>query len=278
MATAAMASTDWPQRLRDLVDRNATLELTPSDTDGPAVTWKLRLLGLDEQALVVEKPATAGDAVKLSPRMLLSGAVVDGTQRWTFDTQLIEQTLFDLNATNRIPALRLARPARAKGGQRRQSFRVGLHPDDAPDVKLWRLLDLASCLPAERHNDAQLRRRGGKITALTTADRPQLGPAFDATVVDLSAGGVALLLPRDIESILGDAAFFWLQLALPDGDVPLLGVIRPAQWRKEPAAPGRVRVGFCFTFDHNPEHAAVFGDQMSRLAAHYQRLMLQRRK
>lgn len=276
MATTTRTPPAWEQSLMRTVARNGAIELSPIQViSGEAPpTWRVRLLALEDGALIVERPCPGGEPLKVNPDTPLSAVILEDQNRWSFATRVIEPVMHHLNEHNRVVALRLTRPANAHSAQRRDYYRVDVAGMPTPPVQLWPLLDVASCVASEAHNDAVHRRRN--TPSPPAPPPPELGEGFDGLILDISGGGMALSVPQRIEPLLLEATPCWLCIALPDLPDPLLAVARAAHWRPEGVA--TFRAGFRFNFDHNPEHRRTVNDQMCRLAAHYQRLQLQRKR
>lgn len=276
MSTTTAIPQGWEQTLQQMLARNGTLELSPihlASCHTPP-TWRVRLLGIEDEALIVERPSHAGESIVIDGDTPLSAVFVDRQQRWSFATRVIDCVEHQLNDEQMVDAMRIHRPADAHSAQRRDFYRVDVAGMTTLPMQLWALSDLDSCVPCETHNDLVHRQRN--VASPPEPPPPQLGDRFDGLLMDISGGGMALLVPHHIEPLLRHETPFWLRITLPDLPDPLLAVAKAAHWRREAA--DALRVGFSFTFDHNPAHQRVVNDQICRLAAHYQRLQLQRKR
>ncbi|HNB60499.1 MAG TPA: hypothetical protein PK308_09295, partial [Phycisphaerales bacterium] len=75
----------WRDNLQKVVERGGSLELAiaspasggtaPSDSAGTDVVWRVKLLAMRHDALVVEQPAAFGSTFKLLPNIALIGAM-----------------------------------------------------------------------------------------------------------------------------------------------------------------------------------------------------------
>jgi c-di-GMP-binding flagellar brake protein YcgR len=117
----------WVAALERSEARNAPVELqrlAPDGRDEFAPMLKSRMLGLDQTQMVIEEPSGNVAAEMLQPGAPVMLYIVEGDDRWEFETHVLETTRFALNASVRVQALRLASPKSASKAQRRDFYRV----------------------------------------------------------------------------------------------------------------------------------------------------------
>jgi hypothetical protein len=236
----------------------------------------VRVFAVEPDGVIVERPWSITQEVEIRPGQVLDGLMVDGLRRWTF-TCRVEQTLrHALNEKKHVICLRLSRPVDVADGQRRDYFRVDTAGAELPAARLWHLMDHEGC--AEYEHYCRLRHRAcpAERDDIVQPPAPPIGDDFSTMVMDISAGGLGVLVKRDIEWLLPTAPLLWTKITLPDVEDPLFAVTRLAHWHEESAE--LIRLGLCFSFDHNPGYRGFFIEQLCRFSAEYQRQQLQRKR
>ncbi|MBI1368043.1 MAG: hypothetical protein GC162_05250 [Planctomycetes bacterium] len=283
---------EWEQVFRRIAARSGVIELsrrkTPDaceqmtihhEADGSHQvaninTWRVRAFDMDRAAIIVERPWSAKKSITIESDELLDVLMVEGQRRWTFQCVVLGQSMFALNASKKVIALRLSRPLKVHDGQRRDFFRVDTAGSPFPSVHLWHLMDIESCAEYQQYTMLRHRTPESQRQELKAPTEPPIGEDFAAMVMDVSGGGLGMLLPRTIEWLLPTAPLLWTKITLPDIEEPLFAVSRVAHWRDENAK--LIRVGVCFHFDHFPEYKPFLTDLLSHFTANHQRLQLQR--
>ncbi|QNN22128.1 hypothetical protein HED60_07535 [Planctomycetales bacterium ZRK34] len=241
-----------------------------------AHSWKVRVFAVEPDGIVVERPWSITQDVRFHAGMLLDGLMVDGLRRWTFTCRIQEVFRHALNERKQVICLRLSRPGDVQDGQRRNYFRVETVGAALPSAHLWHLLDHDGC--AEYEHYCRLRHRASpeERDEIIEPPSPCLGDDFPTKLMDVSAGGLGVLVKREMDWLLPTAPLLWTKIVLPDIEEPLFAVSRLAHWREESDV--YFRLGLCFNFDHNPSYRSFFVDQLCRFSAEFQRQQLQRKR
>ncbi len=282
---------DWEQLVDELEAHNGALGIGlpgafERDVDAPDENdenhpvnaprpWRVRLLARRHDQWIIERPPIVGRRTGgLIPGVTLIGVVIKGAKRWSFRTSILRSELFELNARNRVPALRLSPPRDIGNAQRRRFYRVSTIGGDVPPVNLWPLLEAQSCIAAENAN--QLRHLDESLLAgVDTHSPPVLGDGFVANMVDVSAGGAALTVARSHAKVFEKHDLFWMELMLATNDHPLVVAATPVHVRIDrPAA--SVNVGMSFTHEHHPDYRRFVQENLCRYVAWQQRRLLKR--
>ena len=84
----------WREQMHRLYERNGALEISVRPASGQAeqgadVVWRVRMLALSDDAIVVEQPAVFGEGVDIRPGVELIGAMTVGQNRWMFHTRVL---------------------------------------------------------------------------------------------------------------------------------------------------------------------------------------------
>jgi hypothetical protein len=288
------------------IDRNHHSRTDPSDgndTQGTSRTgldlvWRVRVLRLSAQEIIVEQPVTLGEPIRLEDGVALIGVISVGQNRWMFRTVNLGSCEFAEGGVRPTGAVRLRLPEVVERCQRRGFFRLGTAGLELPTVRLWPLLDPKSVVLAERTNEVRLHAeqngtlaapidgtstpnqtdsgRGGKITrnnalALTLDDvMPEVGPMFRATMMNIGGGGVGLLVEPGDTATVGRHKLFWMQIDLPPHfSTPLCVTGKVVHTHMESSQ--QLYVGMAFDFSFNAGHQRFIIDQVSRYIAMQQR-------
>lgn len=236
--------------------------------------WKVRLLKVHHGQWTVERPPIAGRHTGgLIPGVTLIGLAVKDAARWSFRTSILRSELHELNARRRVPALRLSPPRDIGTAQRRQFFRVST-VGASLTANLWPLQDVESCIAVE--DMTQLRLLDEPLAAgVLTMQPPQLGAGFHAGLVDISAGGAAVLVPREQAKVFERYGLFWMEMMLPTNHYPLVVAATPVHVRREAGA-GMYNVGLRFYHEHNQPYERFVQENICHYAAWEQRRQLHR--
>jgi len=210
----------WRQSLQKIYERGGGLEFAIKHDEDDGVkdlVWRVRLLRLSDDELVIEQPGAMGQSFRIGQGVKLVGIMAVGQNRWMFDTVVVGQTVNETRHGT-FPALRLAMPEGVERCLRRQSDRTSIAHLDLPMVECWKLLDPLSATPLEVANRLQveeLTRTGA--TAAGSDDLialPSVGPKFEARLANLGGGGVGLVVPKQSRSGIDSGKVFWLRLDL----------------------------------------------------------------
>lgn len=272
----------WRDSLDEIAHKGGGIELAierrqnpyARKADGPRIEpprdllWRVRLLEIDAQALVVESPGTMGTTLRLDPGTPLIGVMAIGQTRWMFHSKVLE-------AAQPRPAgrLRIAMPEHVERCTRRAQQRTSTAELTLPDVHGWHLRDPQTAPPAEeacRARIAEFALRGPTHDAPLDepgAIRPDLGAGYRAKLANIGGGGVGLMVDREERGSVEGARLYWLQLDLrPIVPVPLGLTARLAHSHID--ALQNLYAGMAFEFTFNPAHKDFVVAQIRRYADH----------
>jgi hypothetical protein len=220
----------WRDCLWQVYERAGALEITvsspPDDRGGhgPDLVWRVRLLGLSESEIQVEQPSAAGHTIPIEPGVRLVAAMSIGQNRWMFHTHALPAGVRGAGGSDTRPApLRLAMPQAVERCQRRNFYRISTAELLLPMVECWPLFEPTSAIAAEVANRAQildllrLRREGSLAISEEGAEPivlPEVGPRFNARLMNLGGGGAGLLIDRSDSAALERSRFLWLRINL----------------------------------------------------------------
>ena len=261
----------WRDCLWQVYERGGGLEIALARPDsgepGHDLVWRVRVLHLSETEIVVEQPAAFGRTFAIQPGQAVVGAMSIGQNKWMF-------------STNTLPGgpaagLHLAMPEKVERCQRRSYFRVATAGVELPAVECWPLLDPSSVVAAEVANEAYirdlLRRRQDSSFEAPTEPQvlPDVGPRFPAKLVNLSGGGLGLLVAPGEGAGLDRARFLWMRVDLgPDLPAPLAITGRVAHTHMDSAQ--NTHVGIAFEFGFHASHRDFVISQVCGVVAKLQ--------
>ncbi|RMD66109.1 MAG: hypothetical protein D6824_01470 [Planctomycetota bacterium] len=289
----------WRQSLEQIRDRNGSIEITLArhvrqeepgviTTPAKSLLWRVRVLALSDEEIVVERPSMLGVEAPLSAGADLVAVMTVGQNQWMFRTRCVGQLLYPLNAHRSVGALRLTAPERVERCQRRSFYRVSTIGLALPPVRCAQLLEISSAVPAEEACKARIHRMidmriAGRLMLVDTPAGPEmeLAPALGddccGSLVNIGGGGVGVLFEREEPALTRKAPCYWLELDLtPTIPAPLNVAARLVHTRINSAR--RLYAGFAFTFDHHPSYERFVVEQLCQCVALMEREQLKRRK
>ncbi len=254
-----------------LADRSGTVELRAIDPRNqvagaagvpgassvpgvPGTTFKLRTLQVAEDgAILLEMSNLTAANHELKRGVTVEVLVVEGTSRLVGTSRIVGVELFQLNATNKVRALRLERPHRVESAQRRKFFRANAGG--------------ASDQPVMLH---QVEQNGHTRRVLDTK-------GCKASLQNLSGGGVGLTIDRGLQfsQVLQRSTHFIARMTLPEQDATLDVLIRLVHM--EPIPGDALYLGFEFLFDDEAERRTV-EERVVRATTALQRQQIRRRR
>jgi len=287
MEPQALIDKQWQALLDDYPARQGTVSLAinperhPEAENGPQSPFRVRLLTIDADGdWLVERPYVRDGGKALGSAVHVIGTVAQGETRLQFDSRVIEQTFFQLNPEQRVPALRLSQPRRIRSAQRRAYFRVRTVGAELPPVRIAPILELKSVIPAERACFQALRRPAGSEASAVAlrdhADEPRIGRMLNVKMLDVSGNGLAIQTRAALKDLFTRCPYFWLAVALPHLPEPIRLTATVARIDQKPA--DTLRIGLAFHFQHHPAYRRFVTDQFCHFAAEQQRLQLQRQR
>ncbi len=281
---------EWRRCLQQIRDRNGTIEIAVAHDyedegeHGNHLVWRVRLLALSGEDIVVEIPSTLGHEIGIQEGVELVVVMAIGQNRWMFRTTCTGQTPFRINAQKTVQALRMAMPTHVERCQRRNYYRVETMELNLPSVEVWPLLDPKSVLVAERANELQFQRdqlgqpRDADLSKIDDESvMPEVGPKFQGMLLNLGGGGMGLRIDPESAQTLNRYKLFWTRFALPpELQTPICATGKLVHTHLE--SDNYTYAGLAFDFTFNPGHQQFVVDQICRYIAVQQREQLQRQK
>jgi hypothetical protein len=279
----------WRRCLDQIFERNGAIEIAVArdydeTEEGRHLVWRVRVLSVTEDEIVVEQPMTLGQLISLRDGVALVAILAIGQNRWMFTTTNLGATEFELGRQRAIPAVRLKMPDTVRRCQRRNFYRVETAALNLPEVELWPLLDPKSVILAERANELEFERNQqglslkpeGESPLLDEKDvMPETGPRFTAMLMNIGGGGVGLTVPPDHAQALQRHKLFWMRFSLPpELETPICATAKLAHTHMQ--SDQMVYAGMSFDFSFNPGHQRFVVDQICKYIAVQQRSQFQR--
>ncbi len=287
---------NWRQSLEKIAERNGALEVTlprfyaraqgsheEDDSGGRDLIWRVRVLKLTDEEIVIEQPSTMGQSINFEPGLELIGVIPVGQNRWMFHTINLGPAAVRLNSQKELPALRLQMPTEVERCQRRSFYRISTIGLLLPDVTLWSVLDARSLPPAEIASAERLLRLErsevagavGEPDPETDPTLPEVGPSIKGSLVNIGGGGVGAIFDRGEGRGLDASRTFWMNIDLrPDIPAPLGVAAKLAHTHID--SEQRTYAGMAFEFSHNPDHMRFVVDRICRYVMKIQREQLRR--
>jgi hypothetical protein len=264
----------WREMLDQLAARGGALEIAlqqPAESGQPDIVWRVRILHLDDRSIVVESPSVAGRALKVHTGINLVASISVGQNRWMFITQTRGYRVCRGPFGGEVAGLTLDLPEQVERCMRRQHFRISTAEIRPPMVQVWPLLDPASVVAAERANksmilEAMAAGKPGTPTAEESPDSillPQVGPSFQAHLVNVSGGGLGLQLGPGEAAAADRHHAFWLRINLRP-HVPLPLAVSAKRVHCHLDSHGQTYAGMAFDFTFNPSHQRFVTDLMTQ--------------
>jgi hypothetical protein len=271
---ASRSRTDqWRECLRKVHERGGALEISvdrgqgaegSAPSRGSDVVWRVKLISVSDTGMVVEPPSACGATISLAAGVKLVGAMTVGQNRWMFHTRVGGH----VPGPHGSRALVLEAPQGVERCTRRGFYRISTADIRLPNVRCWALLDPTSIRAAEAANRAQINdllNSGAAPTADESPDSillPEVGPMFPAKLLNISGGGLGLLLSPEDSRALHSRPYLWLRVDLrPDVPAPIAVTCRLAHTHLDSAQ--NLYAGLAFDFGHNIEHRKFVVDLFS---------------
>lgn len=264
MPASRSRTLEWRRSLEELCHKGGSLEvaITRDDGRGHDLVWRLRILDVRDDGIVVENPGALGRALPLHVGTRLVAYIVIGQNRWEFRTAVLESIPPGRHADARNGASRLSLPERVERCLRRHArFDVG--PLALPPVDVWPLLDPKSAVAAERANELAWAAflEGKPVTTDEEALLPTVGPKLTGHLANMGGGGAGLLIEPAQAGLLSRHRLFWVRLALGDGcPVPIVACAKLVHTHIDSSQ--RTYAGLSFDFAFNPAHQRTVAAQV----------------
>lgn len=266
-------------------DRSGSIEIAIANDDhnagGRDLIWRIRVLEISTDDMLVEQPTTLGQAVSFETNVRLTGYMTVGQNRWMFQTRILGVN--DSEQSGARPdagVLRLLLPESVERCKRRNYFRLSTESLPLPKLEAWPLIDPSSVTLAERAMDARLAEcsesNGARPLKPSDFDDilPDVGPRFTAILMNIGGGGLGLLVEPESAHLLNRSNALWLRLQLPDTDTPICAVGRVVHTHIESTQ--QTYAGIAFDFSFNPASQRVVAGQICRYIASQQAEQLRR--
>jgi hypothetical protein len=259
-----------------LYERNGALEISVRPALTPAeraadVVWRVRMLGLNDDAIVVEQPAVFGERIDIRPGVELVGAMTVGQNRWMFHTRALA-----VKPGPEGGRLVLEMPEVVERCTRRGFFRISTAELRLPAVQCWPLNDPLSVIAAETANRLRITDMmsgtGPRPDEAGDGDGaillPDVGPAFTSRLLNLSGGGLGLLVNHEDIQTATARPHLWIRMDLrPLIPEPVAVTTRIAHSHIDSTQ--SLYLGLAFDFTANPAHrqfvADLFGGYLHEL-------------
>jgi len=232
-------------------DRNTPIELHYEPKNGPMIVGRARLLNCNDNQLLADRPlcldGTIPSGVNLSIHLSMHG------ERYAFDSMIEDSCrMIQLNAHHKVHGIALKKPVVFSKSQRRQHLRISLVGYDPVHVELVRP---HAEIPTACPMDAMI---------------------YSGWMVDLSVGGMSLLMDQHIIRHVKENELFFVDFGLPgcDDKFCLLGSVRHSRVIESSES---IRVAICFQ-GWNRQQLIQDQRRLSRFVASHERRMLRRRK
>jgi hypothetical protein len=273
--------------LRQVHERRGALEIAvvnrhDSSGDDRHLVWRVKLLALSEDAIIVEQPMTLGQAIRVEAGIEMIAFLTVGQNRWMFHTTNIGPLQHPIGPNREVAAMRLTMPTTVERCQRRNYYRMETGELTLPEVDVWPLLDPKSVLVAERANELKYKAihdPTAQVVEIASNDdeaiMPEVGPKFSATLLNIGGGGVGLRVkPCDAQSLTRHKVF-WVRFVLPPLlDTPVCATGKLAHTNVDSTQ--HTYAGMAFDFSFNPGHQRVVVEQICRYITSQQQAQLDR--
>ncbi|MBL8761399.1 MAG: PilZ domain-containing protein [Phycisphaerae bacterium] len=259
----------WRECMQQIADRQGGLELSfdrPQDQPTPDLVWRVRVLEVGEEDLVVEAPIAVGKAIDLPGGTTLVGGMTIGQNRWMFRTTVVRA-----ERRGNSPVLRLRAPENVERCSRRALYRISTAELCLPVVECWPLLNPLTAIPAEIACRAHARMAlaaGGNVLLDPPSVLPDVGPSFKARLANISGGGAGLVIERQDAASVDRVRQLWLRVDLrPAVVAPIALSAKVAHTHIDSAQ--NLYLGVAFDFSLHLEHRQFVTEQ---LVAYVERL------
>lgn len=288
---------NWRRSLQQIYERGGAIEISLARTDSgqadhgaaaahpprdhrdneSTLIWRVRILNLTADEIVVESPMTLGTAIPLAKGAPVICVMTVGQNRWMFASRVLGHLGYHASSHRELTALRLCMPRDVERCRRRNFYRVTTLTLTPPKVSCWALLDPTSAIIAENANQVQIiSAQEAAATGRPPAEEPdvpnpyaehftlpEVGPRFNATLANVGGGGIGLLVEPDDARALPHHRLYWLRIALPpEIPHPLAVTARLVHMHIDSAQ--RTYAGMSFEFGHNRRHQDFIVNQLCR--------------
>ena len=278
---------EWRRCLEQVQQRGGAIEIAvlrnydrPAETAGSHLVWRVRLLEVTGDEIIVEPPTTLGEVIRVETGINLVAVLAVGQNRWMFMTSHLGPTEYRNGTGRTVAALRLKMPESVERCQRRSHDRIATTSLILPRVDVWPLLDPKSVLPAERANELQFEDDrngippGDRCNAFDDESLlPEVGPKFTTTLLNIGGGGVGLRVNPEDAPTMARHKVFWLRFSMPpELNTPICATAKLAHTAVNSTQD--TYAGMAFDFSFNPAHQRVVVEQIRHFIEIQQRAQL----
>ena len=247
----------WRDSLEKIHQRGGSIEISVDLPDGEGagshLIWRVRVMELTADRIVVEQPVALGRELSLREGLEMVAAITVGQNRWMFRTTSVASDSGRLS---------LAMPEQVDRCQRRDFFRVATASLALPPADCWPLLDPVSAVSAEVATRALIL-EGGQYDPDAPILLPEVGPRFAAKLVNIGGGGAGLVIRKEDTSSLDRARLLWVRLDLtPQVAAPIGMAARVVHTHLDSAQ--NLYAGLAFEFGHHPGYRQFVVEQICR--------------
>lgn len=289
MPASRSRTNEWRRCLQQIFERGGAIEIAiahPEATtleplahvSGGDIVWRVRVLDLTDDEVIVEQPSALGRPIDFAPDIDLVGALAIGQNRWTFRSVHIGTT--ELRGPRPIRVMRIRMPDHVERSIRRQ-MRVDTTGIRLPQIDVWPLLDPKSVVIAERFNECAFEAslQGEPYTEPTEPEAmmPTVGPRFQAALMNLGGGGMGLRVEAEDSVQFSHHRVFWLRATLkPELEVPVCCTGKVVHTHIDSSM--RTYAGVQFDFSFHPAHERFVAEQIRRYIMTQQELQQQAKR
>ncbi len=285
---------EWRRCLHQLHERNGSMEIAllrddDEEQNHQHLLWRVRVLSIADNEIVIEQPSALGRAIELHDGAELAALFAIGQNRWMFRAIKLGSVEHQLNSTRTLAAMRISVPENVERCQRRHYYRIETTTLNLPEVEMWPLLDPKSVVVAERACEIQFKGQSCENHSSDNSDvadgclpfdeslMPEVGPKFMAELTNLGGGGVGIRVPSTHAAALGRHKVFWMRFRLPPGvTTPICATGKLTHSHMDSMQ--HTYGGLAFDFSFNPAHQEFVVDQICKYIADQQREQLKRQR
>ena len=262
----------WRECLHQIYERAGGIEIAVARSGeaaaGSDLCWRVRILGISESELVLERPVALNQAYAFEAGTTLTCVMAIGQNRWMFKTEVLGATTIGARSGLGVTAVRVRMPEQVERCSRRSTLRVSTAELNLPKVECWTLLDPTSAVTAELSNRAYIEELeeatfSGKAVPPPGGGLPQVGPGFTARLVNIGGGGAGLVVNKAEASAVQGARLCWFRLDLtPEIPFPIAMSGRIVHTHID--SEQNMYCGVAFEFGLNPGHKDFVAGQLGR--------------
>ena len=257
----------WQDSLGELAARRGPIELSVPSGDAQSLNWRVRVLDLSADRIVVEHPVTLNRRVPLSVGGSVVCSISIGQNRWMFTTAVVGLSERDSGGRSQA-AVELLMPDEVERCQRRSFYRISTASLQLPEVRCATLEDPADAVPLQIATRAAILESAGAAGPAPSLDlaTPTFGMSGEGVLLNIGGGGACLRMPPTCGAMLDRPSYFLLQIDLtPNVPLPLPVTAKLAHTRVDSSQ--AIQAGFSFDFALNPEYGPFLSEVICRYIA-----------